>query len=104
MVEFQAEGGGDFVRFKDYSELDAPEEAFMFDYPFAWDLLQYVEHIRGENRWFLKKCIELTSGRYSVDFVSYEVPEYKNFRLTVGVSPTAAGWDFSISYQNTELS
>lgn len=76
----------------------------MLDYPFAWDLLQYVENISGEDQWFLKNCVELNSGRYSVDFTSYVVPGYENFRLTVSVAPTASGWDFSVSYQNTERS
>lgn len=92
------------MRVKNYSPFDDPEEVFMLDYPFAWDLLQYVERIRGENRWFLKKCVELNSGRYSVDFASYAVPGYENFRLSVRVTPTASGWDFSIISQNTGLS
>lgn len=91
------------MRFRDYSWLDDPEESFMLDYPFAWDLLQYVERIRGENRWFLKKCIELNSGRYSVEFGSYAVPGYENFRLIISTTPTASGWDFSVVNQNTEL-
>ena len=92
------------MRLKDYSCFDDPEEAFMLDYPFAWDLLQYVDSIRGENRWFLKNCVELNSGRYSIGFTSYAVPGYENFRLTVSVTQTASGRDFSVSYQNTELS
>jgi len=104
VVEFRAEGGGECLRVKNYSCFDNPEEAFMLDYPFAWELLQYVERIRGENRWFIKKCVELSAGRYSVDFVSYEVPGYENFLLTVSVTPTASGWDFSVSYQNTKQS
>ncbi len=92
------------MRLKDYSCSDDPEEAFMLDYPFAWDLLRYVESIRGENEWFLKSCAELNSGRYSVDFTSYSVPGYENFRLVVSVTPTASGWDFSVVSQNTKQS
>lgn len=96
--------GGDFLRLKDYSRFDDPEEEFMLDYPFAWSLLQYVESIRGENRWFLKNCTEFDSGRCSVEFCSYAVHEYEKFQLIVRATPTASGWDFSVVSQNTELS
>lgn len=76
----------------------------MLDYPFAWDLLQYVKSISGENRWFLKNCFEANSGLCSVEFCSYDGPEYENFRLIVMATPTASGWDFSVVSQNTELS
>lgn len=76
----------------------------MLDYPFAWELLRYVENISGENQWFLKTCADLNSGRFSVGFSSYAVPGYENFRLTVSVTPTASGWDFSVVSQNTEIS
>lgn len=92
------------MRLRDYSYFDDPEEAFMLDYPFAWDLLQYVENIKRENQWFLKKCVELNSGRFSVEFCSYAVPGYENFQLIVSVTPTASGWDFSVISQNIELS
>lgn len=92
------------MKLVDYTRFDNPEEQFMLDYPFAWDLLRYVESIRGEDQLFLKSCAEFNSGLCSVDFVSYNVPGYENFRLVVSVTPTASNWEFSVSYQNTTLS
>lgn len=76
---------------------------FLDDFPFAGALLKYVEHISGENRWFIDECIDTGMGEYWAIFKSYLTPEFRNFILSIRVVHSDSGWDFSVHKQVTEL-
>ena len=77
---------------------------FIGDYLFASELLAFVEHISGENRWFIDECVELNSEEYLTVFKSYRLPEYSKYRLQIKVKRSVSsesGWEFSVIEQIT---
>lgn len=92
------------MKLKKYDKSDYPDMDFMEDYPFAFDLLEYVKSISGENRWSIHSCTETNSGDYWAEFKSFKTHEFEKFLLIIHIAPSSSGWDFSVHRQVTELS
>lgn len=71
---------------------------------FASELLDFVESISGNNRWWFEEGYwNKQEDTYSVIFKSYITPEFRKFMLSIYVQKINGKYEFKVLKQITDL-
>ena len=66
-------------------------------------LIEFVESVSGNNRWWFEEAYLQDNSTYSILFTSYKTPEYRNFLLSTQAEKINDNYKFSIVKQITDL-
>lgn len=84
------------MRDEDYRDADGYRR-FMNEWDFSFDLMEYVERVYGESRWWIRTCREIAPGRYVAQFSPYYGYGREDKSLYIRIvrnDNTEIGWDF----------
>jgi len=79
------------------------EDDFKDSFSHYHKLIEFVESISGNNRWWFKEAYVNKDDEYNIIFTSYKTPEYRNFLLSIYAKKVEENYVFSITKQITDL-